>query len=213
MWSGPWGNQEEHWAANKQLRSRIGREPEPSLLSNWLDALTAGWYSEANRNALADVDQLVAPYLPTDEAEEEEARWNLMTLPAGGVLRGPKVTGVTRGGIPRVGPAWRARYGPASIREHHLVPQALLEKPAFTTRLSALGVKDAKEFIDRRIALIPNDLHQKLHAEGWNEAWLKWLDETPSFTLGDVEAQIQMLTRKYELPSNSRGFARPYGKN
>ena len=127
--------------------------------------------------------------------------------------RTPRVTGTTPSGIPRVSRSWRGRYGPAAAREHHLVPQQLLGEEGFTRRLAELGVKDSEAFVHKRIALLSNEQHQAIHQEGWNDAWTAWLRNKPDFTLGDVEAQIQVLMKQYELPKSSRNFARSYGKN
>ena len=127
--------------------------------------------------------------------------------------RTPRVTGTTPSGIPRVSRSWRGRYGPAAAREHHLVPQQLLGEEGFTRRLAELGVKDSEAFVHKRIALLSNEQHQAIHQEGWNDAWTAWLRNKPDFTLGDVETQIQVLMKQYELPKSSRNFARSYGKN
>ncbi|KAB7770821.1 hypothetical protein CKY51_03795 [Xanthomonas maliensis] len=37
----------------------------------------------------------------------------------------------TSGGMSRATPEWRARYGPASMREHHLIPQAMMKDQKF----------------------------------------------------------------------------------
>ena len=93
------------------------------------------------------------------------------------------------------------------------MPQQLLGEEGFTRRLAELGVKDSEAFVHKRIALLGNEQHQAIHQEGWNDAWTAWLRNKPDFTLGDVETQIQVLMKQYELPKSSRNFARSYGKN
>jgi hypothetical protein len=122
-------------------------------------------------------------------------------------------TGVTDGGMQRVSSSWRTRFGPASMREHHLVPQALLNESNFVSRLNQLGISDTKAFIDKKISRIPNSKHIDIHAEGWNNSWKSWLNENPNFNLPDIENQIKTLMIEYNIPKSSRNFTRSYGKN
>ena len=122
-------------------------------------------------------------------------------------------TGHTQSGMSRITSGWRERYGAASMREHHLIPQALLNEEQFVNRLQQLGVNDAKSFIDRRISRIPNAEHNKIHLDGWNPQWKEWLDNNPSFSLEALEAQIKSMMNEYNIPRGSRNFTRPYGKN
>ena len=121
------------------------------------------------------------------------------------------VTGTTRGGVNRVSPGWRSMYGPAQLRDHHLVPQQLLKDSRFTSRLKSLGL-DPRRFVDQRIARITNSLHEDLHVAGWNRQWNLFLDANPHFTVRDVEHQISVLSNLYNIPRSSRNFISLYGK-
>lgn len=46
--------------------------------------------------------------------------------------------GTTPSGIPRNSSSWLARYGPASIRKHHLIPQVMLKNADFMSTLNVL---------------------------------------------------------------------------
>ena len=46
--------------------------------------------------------------------------------------------GYTASGMKRTTKEWRERYGPSSVREHHLIPQALLKEESFVTRMKEL---------------------------------------------------------------------------
>ena len=122
-------------------------------------------------------------------------------------------TGTTAGGMKRASSTWRQRYGPASTRDHHLVPQAMLNEPAFVSRLAQLGVTDPQAFIDRKIARITHRNHADLHDTGWNADWASWMSNNPEFTLRDVEAQIRSMMRDYNVPASSRQFTKTYGSN
>lgn len=107
---------------------------------------------------------------------------------------------------------WRNRYGPASMRDHHLGPQALLNQEKFVTQLENNGVKDAQRFLDKRISRIPHAEHARLHENGWNKDWLKWLDENPDFTIKDFDKNIKEMMYKYNVPRSSRNV-KMYGRN
>ena len=88
-------------------------------------------------------------------------------------FKGMAVTGETEGGLNRVSAAWREEYGPSAMREHHLVPQEMLENPSFMQQMRTLGYTDAEtvDFVHRQIAELPNANHIQAHAEGWNQTW------------------------------------------
>ncbi len=71
--------------------------------------------------------------------------------------------GETKTGLARTTAQWRNRYGPSGMRDHHLVPQALLNDRRFTGRLSELEIDDAQAFIDKRIARITQAKHAEIH--------------------------------------------------
>jgi hypothetical protein len=100
---------------------------------------------------------------------------------------------------------------PASLRDHHLVPQELLKDSRFVSRLQSLGL-DPRQFIDQRIARIVNALHEEVHLGGWNQQWHLFLDANPSFTVADIEGQISTLSNLYGIPKSARNFVRLYGR-
>ena len=122
-------------------------------------------------------------------------------------------TGTTEKGMDRVSSEWRDRYGPASMREHHLVPQAMLDDSQFTNRMREINVSDAQRYIDKQIALLPQAQHATLHDAGWNSRWMQWLDENPEFLLSDVQTQISAMMREFDVPRASRNYVRSYGNN
>lgn len=128
-----------------------------------------------------------------------------------GAFRGLRVTGSTPGGLNRASALWRARYGPAAARRHHLGPQELLNDAAFRAQMRRLGFTtraEMRDYIDRQLADIPNALHAQLHAEGWNATWKVWLRQFPEFSLVDMQAQIASMVREFRVPISSRGGPR-----
>lgn len=125
-----------------------------------------------------------------------------------------KVTGFTEKGMKRTTPEWRQKHSPQLMREHHLVPQAMLKDQKFVQRLKQLGIENPKAFIDRKIAQIPNVKHVEIHQhQGWNKDFAKWFKEHPNFSHKDLEAGIKDQMKKYGVPKSSRSFTRAYRKN
>lgn len=127
------------------------------------------------------------------------------------------LTGKTKGGMERVDEEgeWRAKYGPATLREHHLIPRELLKEPAFTSQLAKLlqnRDQSPDEYIDRRIAILSNAEHKVVHAKDWNPVWKTWLDNNQKFTLDDLETQIKAMMKDANVPRSSR-TSTPYGKS
>jgi hypothetical protein len=120
------------------------------------------------------------------------------------------VVGRTPNGMARISPLWRARYGPAALRDHHLVPQELLKDNRFVARLTALGY-NARRFIDQRISRITVALHKSVHPE-WNKQWKLFMDATPNFTVRDIERQIHLLSEMYGIPRSARNGVPLYGR-
>ncbi len=90
------------------------------------------------------------------------------------------------------------------MREHHLGPQALLKNQNFINQLKNNGVKDPKRFLDQRISRISHAEHAKIHEDGWNNDWNKWIKENPNFTVKDFKKQIKEMMKKYNIPKSSR---------
>ncbi|HBK47251.1 MAG TPA: type IV secretion protein Rhs [Xanthomonadaceae bacterium] len=122
-----------------------------------------------------------------------------------------RISGETAGGMSRATPEWRMRYGPASMREHHLIPQAMMKNEAFMAQLRATGIKDPEGYIHRQISIIPHGTHAALHDNGWNKQWKDWFASNPSFSRRDLQSQIRTMMREHNVPRSSRNFARRYG--
>lgn len=93
----------------------------------------------------------------------------------------------------------RKRYGPAAMRQHHLIPQEALKDPALAQRLSEQRIR-----IHQWIVRIPNALHKKVHNDGWNPQVLGWMRANPGFdrkSLGDFIAERM---DAHGIPRNSR---------
>ncbi|WP_341809727.1 RHS repeat-associated core domain-containing protein [Xanthomonas oryzae pv. oryzicola] len=122
-----------------------------------------------------------------------------------------RISGSTSGGMSRATPEWRARYGPASMREHHLIPQAMMKDQNFMAQLRSAGVKDPENYIHRQIAIIPHATHAALHDNGWNRQWKDWFASNPSFSRRDLQSFIGSQMRAHNVPRSSRNFAKKYG--
>lgn len=122
-------------------------------------------------------------------------------------------TGYTDGGMKRTTKEWRERYGSASSREHHLIPQEMLKDKNFIKQMQALGIKDVQAYINRQIAVISNGSHIDLHSAGWNKDWKKWFYKNQNFTLKDLQSNISNMMKQYGVPKSSRNYAKTYGKN
>ncbi len=120
------------------------------------------------------------------------------------------LSGSTPSGMVRNTSGYRARYGPAAMRQHHLVPQQLLKNSTFSNRLRALGY-DPRKFVDQRITEIPYALHKTLHPE-WNKQWELFANANPNFGVADIERQVKLLSEMYLVPRASRNFIRMYGR-
>ncbi|WP_438282159.1 RHS repeat-associated core domain-containing protein [Pseudomonas alabamensis] len=123
------------------------------------------------------------------------------------------LTGKTKNGMNRVSPEWRSLHGPASMREHHMIPQEMLRMPAVKNQMKAAGIADPKRYIDKQISYIPNATHADIHKAGWNPEWKAWFGENPKFTQRDLQKQIRVMMQKYNVPKATRNHIRRYGKN
>ncbi|CAG8865801.1 hypothetical protein PS627_01720 [Pseudomonas fluorescens] len=123
------------------------------------------------------------------------------------------LTGKTRNGMDRVSPEWRALHGPASMREHHMIPQEMLKVPAIRAQMQAAGIANPRRYIDRQISYIPNATHADIHKAGWNSEWKRWFRKNPKFTQRDLQKQIKTMMRNYNVPKATRNHVRRYGKN
>ena len=120
-------------------------------------------------------------------------------------------TGQTTGGMSRTTSTWRDRYGPASMRDHHLIPQAMMNDEAFIKQMKNAGITDPANYIHRQISRIPNASHNNVHAEGWNNQWKEWFKKNPEFTKADIQSNIKNMMTEHNIPKSSRNFAKKYG--
>ncbi|WP_229416049.1 RHS repeat-associated core domain-containing protein [Pseudoduganella armeniaca] len=121
------------------------------------------------------------------------------------------LTGTTKGGMARCSDQWRERYGPASTREHHLIPQAMLNDANFMVQMRQSGITDPDDYVHRQIARIPNAQHIDVHERGWNTDWKTWYQQNPNFTRKDLETKTRSMMRDYNIAKSSRNFAGRYG--
>ena len=120
--------------------------------------------------------------------------------------------GKTAGGMSRSTSNWLTRYGPAAMRDHHLIPQEMLNNKGFMQQLDKLTGGKGAEYLHRQIATITNGLHQSVHTNGWNSNFKKWTTNTNNkFSLKDVQKQIKQMMKDYNIPKSSRNFAKKYG--
>ena len=120
--------------------------------------------------------------------------------------------GKTAGGMSRSTSNWLTRYGPAAMRDHHLIPQEMLNNKGFMQQLDKLTGGKGAEYLHRQIATITNGLHQSVHTNGWNSYFKKWTTNTNNkFSLKDVQKQIKQMMKDYNIPKSSRNFAKKYG--
>ena len=120
--------------------------------------------------------------------------------------------GKTPGGMSRSTSGWLNRYGPAAMRDHHLIPQEMLGDKGFMQQLDKLTGGKGTDYLHRQIATITNGLHQNVHADGWNADFKKWAKGTNNnFSLKDLQKQIKLMMKDYNIPKSSRNFAKKYG--
>ena len=120
-------------------------------------------------------------------------------------------TGTTAGGMSRTTPTWRDRYGPASMRDHHTIPQAMMNDPAFVAQMKNVGISDPADYIHRQISQIPNAQHSDVHRTGWNEQWKNWFKQNPNFSKSNLQSNIKNMLKQHNIPGSSRNFAKKYG--
>lgn len=120
-------------------------------------------------------------------------------------------TGTTAGGMSRTTPTWRDRYGPASMRDHHLIPQAMMNDPVFMAQMKNAGISNPTDYIHRQISKIPNAQHSEIHGAGWNEKWKDWFKQNPDFNKSDLQSNIKNMMEQHNIPGSSRNFAKRYG--
>ena len=212
------------WESNLQIPMWLLEETGTFLYNTLVYGWAAEWDEyEAVQARYAELleetggDHLAAAYILEEEGYDTS---HLVKggMPAGGPTRGlvraARVgTGTTPGGLQRTTRRWRSQYGPAALRDHHLIPQALLKNEQFVTRMKALGVKDPKAYIDQRISRITQAHHGELHATGWNERWQRWVDENPQFDLKQLEQQVKTMMEAFNVPRASRNFVASFGRN
>jgi RHS repeat-associated protein len=122
------------------------------------------------------------------------------------------VTGATDSGMPRVSPEWRKQYGPAVMRDHHLIPQAMLKDGAFINQMKNIGIANPQDYIHRQIARIPNAQHIDIHEAGWNKEFKQWFKSNQGFTKKDLQKQIKVMMKDHKIPGSSRNGAKRYGR-
>lgn len=120
-------------------------------------------------------------------------------------------TGTTAGGMSRTTSTWRDRYGPASMRDHHLIPQAMMNDPAFMAQMKNAGITNPTDYIHRQISRIPNIQHSDVHGAGGNEQWKTWFKQNPNFNKADLQKNINNMMKQYNIPGSSRNFSKRYG--
>ncbi|EEJ7236655.1 DUF2380 domain-containing protein, partial [Salmonella enterica subsp. salamae] len=123
------------------------------------------------------------------------------------------VTGTTPGGMPRVSTEWRGQYGPAVMREHHLIPQAMMNDPAFVAQMKNAGISDPVDYIHRQISQIPNSEHIDVHDANWNKQWKDWFRNNPNFTKKDLQQNVKNMMRDFNISKASRSGVASYGCN
>jgi RHS repeat-associated protein len=123
----------------------------------------------------------------------------------------PLLGGFTPGGMSRNTSEWLSRFGPASMRDHHLIPQAMLKDKNFMNRLNAITKGNGIDYLHRQISKIPNELHTFLHKNDWNKQFKNWVQNNPMFTKKDLQKQIKAMMKKFQVPKGSRNFSKKYG--
>ena len=121
------------------------------------------------------------------------------------------ISGTTEDGMSRTTPTWRDRYGPASMRDHHLIPQAMMKDEAFIAQMKKAGIADPGDYIHRQISRIPNVQHSNIHKNGWNEQWKIWFAKNPDFKKSDLQRHTKAMMKQYNIPKTSRQFSKKYG--
>jgi len=120
------------------------------------------------------------------------------------------VTGTTAGGMSRTTQEWRGRYGPAAIREHHLIPQEMLKIGMFSKQMEISGIANPTDYVHRQIASISESHHKAIHKNGWNNQWKLWFSRNPNFNKKDLQRNIRAMMREYNIPKSSRNFSGKY---
>ncbi|EBX6014540.1 hypothetical protein EVG59_04315 [Salmonella enterica subsp. enterica serovar Dortmund] len=121
------------------------------------------------------------------------------------------VMGKTAGGMDRETSAWRDRYGPASMRDHHLIPQALMNDKAFIAQMEKAGILKPTDYIHRQISRIPSAQHSAVHDAGWNDQWKAWFTQNPDFSKSDLQRNIKNMMKEHKIAASSRNFNKRYG--
>jgi hypothetical protein len=121
------------------------------------------------------------------------------------------VTGYTEGGMPRVSAEWRSLYGPSALRDHHLIPQAMMRDAGFMNQLRTAGISDPSDYIHRQIARIPNSQHIDVHDNGWNRQFSNWYRRNPNFTRSELQQQIRTMMKSHNIPKSARNGVGRYG--
>ena len=116
------------------------------------------------------------------------------------------ISGTTKEGIKRGSKPWLDRWGPALLRKHHLVPQALLKNKKFMTQLRRLGYSfdDIQRYVHKQVAEISNVKHANVHSQGWNRDWTNWVNANPYFTTKDLNKFIKNMMKEYNIPKSTR---------
>jgi RHS repeat-associated protein len=102
---------------------------------------------------------------------------------------------------------------PNGWREHHTIPQEMLKDPAFKKRLTDIGIKQPKAFIDKQLVRIPAVEHDRLHSAGWNQDFKNWFRSNPNFTKRQLLDQVKAQMKLANVARSSRSGVRSYKRN
>lgn len=87
-----------------------------------------------------------------------------------------------------------------------------MNNKGFMNQMKNADYKNPENFIHRQIAQIPNSQHIGIHKSGWNKSFDEWYRNNPNFTKKDLQEAIKNLMKEYNVPKNSRNYAKFYGK-
>ncbi|MBM1198148.1 hypothetical protein GYN02_23635 [Pseudomonas weihenstephanensis] len=96
------------------------------------------------------------------------------------------------------------------MRDHHLIPQAMMKDKAFMAQMKAAGISNPTDYIHRQISRITNTQHIDIHDAGWNKDFKTWFMNNPNFTKKDLQTNIKGMMTKHNLPKSSRNHIRRY---
>lgn len=80
------------------------------------------------------------------------------------------------------------------MRDHHLIPQAMMNVQAFMAHNENAGISNPAVYIHLQMPRIPNAQYIAIHDAGWNSQWKIWFKNNLNFNVKNLQGNINILS-------------------